>query len=377
MSPRLSTRCLAATPRCNPSNRRFSKTSTRDGYLGHFDITVNYTGDPAYASFFTAAARRWEQVIRADLPDVNSAQYGLIDDLRIEANVSFIDGVNGILGQAGPDLFRSGSSLPYHGVMTFNSADVATMANNGTLFSVILHEMGHVLGIGTLWNTLGLRSGSQYIGANAVNAYHQVGGSGSSVPLETTGGSGTALVHWSEAVFDNELMTGFAENPGVSMPLSIVTIGSLQDMGYKVDYAAADPYRLPGHLVAGAESPSMQADAGQSASAFGSEGPAGLDGVFEPPVLANDEVGHGSSGTSDAPDELHGVRVRDAGRRKRGRRRGHAVVRSGVPDQAGRLRFLPAQCRLIADCRNLGLPSFGRLFEVVKGAAAYRRVNRT
>ena len=235
----------------------FQQDLNRDGYLGHFDISVNYTGNQAYASYFTAAARRWEQVIRADLPDVNSSQYGLIDDLRIEANVSFIDGVNGILGQAGPDLFRSGSSLPYHGVMTFDSADLAAMANNGTLFSVILHEMGHVLGIGTLWTTLGLKSGSQYTGTNAVNAYHQLGGTGF-VPLETTGGSGTAGSHWSEAVFDNELMTGFAENPEVAMPLSIVTIGSLQDLGYKVDYSVADPYRLPGHLEAGDDTPSIQ-----------------------------------------------------------------------------------------------------------------------
>jgi hypothetical protein len=31
---------------------------------------------------------------------------------------------------------------------------------------------------------------------------------------------------------------------------------------------------------------------------LGSEGPAGLDSVFEPTVLANDEVGNGSSGTA-------------------------------------------------------------------------------
>jgi hypothetical protein len=35
-------------------------------------------------------------------------------------------------------------------------------------------------------------------------------GSGGAVPLETTGGSGTAGLHSSEDVFDNELMTGFA-----------------------------------------------------------------------------------------------------------------------------------------------------------------------
>ena len=39
-----------------------------------------------------------------------------------------------------PDLFRSGSLLPYHGVMTFDSADLGSMASDGTLLSVILHE---------------------------------------------------------------------------------------------------------------------------------------------------------------------------------------------------------------------------------------------
>ena len=278
----------------------FQQDLNRDGYLGHFDISVNYTGDQAYASYVQAAAQRWEEVIKADLPDVNSSQYGLIDDLRIEANVRFIDDVNGILGQAGPDLFRSGSSLPYHGVMTFDSADLATMANNGTLFSVILHEMGHVLGIGTLWTTLGLKNGFQYTGTNANNAYHQLGGTGY-VPLETTGGSGTAGSHWSEAVFDNELMTGFAENPGVAMPLSIVTIGALQDLGYRVDYSVADPYRLPGHLEAGGDissiqtAQSIQTNMVQPAGAYLSDGPAGMDSVFEPTVLANDEVGNGGT----------------------------------------------------------------------------------
>ena len=38
----------------------------------------------------------------------------------------------------------------------------------------------------------------------------------------------------------NELMTGYVEK-GVS-PLSRITIGSLQDLGYAVDYSAADSY---------------------------------------------------------------------------------------------------------------------------------------
>src|SRR5262249_23114472 len=90
-----------------------------------------------------------------------------------------------------------------------------------------------------------------YFGSHAVNAYQVLAGNDylSSVPLETGGGSGTAGVHWSESTFGNELMTGYIG--GVPDPLSILTIGSLQDMGYLVNYSAADPYPLPAHLVAG------------------------------------------------------------------------------------------------------------------------------
>jgi hypothetical protein len=40
-------------------------------------------------------------------------------------------------------------------------------------------------------------------------------------------------------------MTGFAEPPGVPMPLSIMTVQSLADELYVVNTAAADPYTLP------------------------------------------------------------------------------------------------------------------------------------
>ena len=70
----------------------------------------------------------------------------------------------------------------------------------------------------------------------------------SSVPLETGGGPGTAGSHRSEAVFGNELMTGYIS--GAPDPLSILTVATLQDVGYTVNYSAADFYSLPGHLVA-------------------------------------------------------------------------------------------------------------------------------
>jgi hypothetical protein len=44
-------------------------------------------------------------------------------------------------------------------------------------------------------------------------------------------------------VFDDEIMTSAANLP--ENPLSVVTIGQFEDLGYVVDYGAADPYTLP------------------------------------------------------------------------------------------------------------------------------------
>ena len=126
-----------------------------------------------------------------------------------------IDGAGGILGQAGPDLLRpSPSRLPAHGEMEFDSADVATMYASGTWTNVILHEIGHILGIGTIWSLLGLKNGAgDYIGVHGLAEYRALLGnpSAASVPIEHDGGPGTAGAHWDEDTFNAELMTGFAE----------------------------------------------------------------------------------------------------------------------------------------------------------------------
>ena len=47
---------------------------------------------------------------------------------------------------------------------------------------------------------------------------------------------------WRESVFQTELMTGYS-SPG-NDPISRVTIGALEDLGYEVNYNAADNYSL-------------------------------------------------------------------------------------------------------------------------------------
>lgn len=60
------------------------------------------------------------------------------------------------------------------------------------------------------------------------------------VPTEQLGGSGTRCAHWSDLCLQTELMTSYVES-GVSS-LSKITIGSLQDLGYVVDYSKADAF---------------------------------------------------------------------------------------------------------------------------------------
>jgi hypothetical protein len=213
---------------------------------GSFDIQFRFSGlTSAEQTVFDQAAAKWESVIVGDLP---SATYGgvAVDDLLIDASGAAIDGTGNILGQAGPDAFRS-SGLPYHGTMEFDSADLASMLSNGTLLSVIEHEMGHVLGIGTVWSDKGLLVGAGttnpiFVGTQATAAYNSIFGTNvSGVPVENTGGSGTQDAHWRESILGSELMTGWV-GPGTYLPLSRITIGSLADIGYSVNYAVADNF---------------------------------------------------------------------------------------------------------------------------------------
>jgi hypothetical protein len=179
----------------------------------------------------------------------------------ILAQGSKIDGPGKILGQAGPTHLRPQRAgafafIPAKGIMSFDTDDLAKMEQEKTLGDVITHEMGHVIGIGTIWDLKGLLKGARttnprFTGATAMAEYGKLKGSApTQVPVENTGGVGTADSHWRETLFRNELMSGFIA--GAKNPISRVTVGSLQDLGYKVNMAAAEPYSLP-NLMAIAE----------------------------------------------------------------------------------------------------------------------------
>ncbi|MGV9362207.1 leishmanolysin-related zinc metalloendopeptidase [Amycolatopsis sp. NPDC003731] len=231
------------------------------GTTSPFTITVEFAGGltQVQQDAFAAAADRWATVIVGDLPDV-VFEGEPIDDVLIVAKGADIDGEGHILGQArithvrpaGPEPW---ALLPVRGEMTFDRADLAKMEATGILGDVITHEMGHVLGVGSLWGPKGLLVGKGtsdpvFAGPAAMAEYHKLllgAGEPVRVPVEDTGGPGTRDVHWRDRTFGNELMTGFVGH--APNPLSRVTVASLGDLGYQVDIDAADAYELPADLA--------------------------------------------------------------------------------------------------------------------------------
>jgi hypothetical protein len=220
-----------------------------------YKIEVRFLGGltPTQKNAFKTAADRWSKVIVGDVPSVVVGGQ-VIDDLLIEAQGVAIDGPGRILGQAGPTNLRpaiAGASafLPAKGIMSFDTADLAQMQANGTLVDVITHEMGHVIGFGTIWSRKRLLHGAgtanpTFTGGNARREFGILKETGPvPVPVENGGGAGTRDSHWRESVFKNELMSGFIAAP--NNPLSKLTVASLKDLGYVVNMNAAEPYALP------------------------------------------------------------------------------------------------------------------------------------
>ena len=238
-----------------------------------FDIELVFitSGTPSQNTAFLAAADRWLNILRGELPDVDfssnpvpantcvqgqPAFSGTVDDLQIYVDITPIDGLFGTLGQAGPCQIRTTSQLPLLAFIQLDSDDVMRLEQDGDLLDVIIHEMGHALGIGTLWGnfdtllvnpSLPSNPGvdTHFAGAAAIAAFEAAGGTaytgGAKVPVDNQASVGSSDAHWREPVLQLELMTPEL-TPGVTNPLSAITTESLADLGYSVDSSGADPF---------------------------------------------------------------------------------------------------------------------------------------
>ncbi|REG82777.1 leishmanolysin-related zinc metalloendopeptidase [Algoriphagus antarcticus] len=231
---------------------------------GRFNITLKFLTpiSDRQRMVFVEAAERWEKIIVKDVPSVTFDEFPLpsafggppvadigetIDDLIIEVVLQPIDGPGQILGGASPNFVRNIDFLTLSGFMIFDTADLDDLDQLGLFDEVIVHEMGHVLGVGTLWDfqrtLLDFNSqGFPFFNGTIANRFWKNEGGTAFLPIEFRGGPGTAFSHWDELILDNELMTGFI-NLGYN-PLSRITAASLRDLGYGTSMAA-EKYDLP------------------------------------------------------------------------------------------------------------------------------------
>ena len=243
-----------------------------------FDIEVVFIGpEPvsAHKSALRAAGARWQRIITHSVQDRDfsanaipadlclegqSEVADVVDDLRLYARFVSIDGSGGTLGQAGPCVVRPVSFLPAVSFLELDTADLNRFTSQA-LEDVVVHEMGHALGFGTVWENHNLlrnpslgpdglavspRPDTHFAGPKAIAAFDAAGGSsytGAKVPVENDLGGTNG--HWRESVLRAELMTGLVTlGDGEAQPLSATTIQSLADLGYRVDVTQADAFTL-------------------------------------------------------------------------------------------------------------------------------------
>eukprot|EP00581_Thalassiosira_minuscula_P005901 CAMPEP_0183747878 /NCGR_PEP_ID=MMETSP0737-20130205/67487_1 /TAXON_ID=385413 /ORGANISM="Thalassiosira miniscula, Strain CCMP1093" /LENGTH=461 /DNA_ID=CAMNT_0025983595 /DNA_START=574 /DNA_END=1959 /DNA_ORIENTATION=+ len=217
--------------------------------------------NPDNADAYVKARAKWSQIITGDVSDFKRRNIPsnsdpevhpclnrlppIVDDVHICGLEAAIDGEGKVLGIAGPMTARADPATGLYttitGLMRFDIADIERLVAQGRYESVILHEMGHVLGVGTLWRLNKIVNAQLvYRGPNAKRVWKEDWGCASDAPpLETDGGAGTAGGHWDEDCLQDEFMTGYVDK---NMPISRLTIASLEDLGYVVNYNAADRY---------------------------------------------------------------------------------------------------------------------------------------
>lgn len=313
---------VTATDPEGASARASYRVDVRGPAAGSFNIDLIFSGDPineTQAAAFERAADYWMAVLaETELTDVTldttplgcgedtaEQRMASADDLVIVANVRQTNRIG--LAFGGVCRIRDQSGLPYVGRIIVSSealgnleqwADAQSTSGLELLENLILHEIGHVLGIGTLWGDLIAGSSSDdphFTGPLAIAAFDDAGGAdyagGAKVPVEER-----IEAHWREDVFDGdeqaEVMTPTIT---IGASLSAITIQSLADLGYTVDVSRAHPYRLPGTDVVAGDVAGSRAGAAGIRTGAAAQGGAAVyrvgDDVLRGPVLATDADG--------------------------------------------------------------------------------------
>jgi hypothetical protein len=217
------------------------------GLEGGYNIEIDFKGTwtAELQQAFISSAEWLSSTITGDITDV-FFRGKIIDDIRISAELKDIDGSGGILGQAGPTAIRTADYLPATAIMQFDIADADVFNGLGLWDDIVLHEMLHSIGFGSIWGYTGDISGAGtanplFTGASATLAYEALFDVTDSlgVPVEGNAeGPGTQDSHWDDDTFGNEIMTGYINDGNYMSPM---TVASLEDIGYDTVWKSTDP----------------------------------------------------------------------------------------------------------------------------------------
>ena len=192
-----------------------------------FSVTYNdgQQSKDTYESYIRDALAFWENI--------------LDETETINVSVNIISDTPTTLATGGP---YSTTNLKGGGVINFNRN-----ASAYNWVDVTKHEFGHAMGMGLnqKWGANVItQGGSRYLDAAGFPETYQVyvdhylnegEDGGDKIPLSEYGG------HFSEEVFDTELMTPYAEGPGVTQPTTLLTLTALKELGWNVDLTKAEP----------------------------------------------------------------------------------------------------------------------------------------
>ena len=213
------------------------------------EIQVLTSGMQQYSEIFSRAAERWSRVIADTQPPAN-VDGEVIKGLRVVVQVGDFGFEDGIYAESRTRQRREHNAIPVLGEMKLDRQSLEELAPKGMILDVVSHEIGHLLGFGGRWFSLNLIEGEstdnpRFKGPNTMREYAKLMGYPDpiQIPIEGEGGTATTECHWRNSIFGNELMTGHIEAPG--NPLSLLSIASLEDIGYQVNYSAAEPYSIP------------------------------------------------------------------------------------------------------------------------------------
>ena len=231
--------------------------------------------------YFEAAARRWSYVIDGWPARVTDGQPlklpggRLFTAIEIQVNFDYFrwDVENDVVARVPASTLQRLKpsqaqpwNFPFLAALNVDMNDLEMLMGDPARFlDTIVHEVGHVLGLGTVWEdpvpgrklVVPTDDGYAYVGRHAVEAYAALrkGATAkppSSIALDLAEQEGTRSFHWSETDLTHEIMSTSLDAPTVatgSNAISAVSVGALQDLGYLVDPRAAE--RLV--LASGAE----------------------------------------------------------------------------------------------------------------------------